>query len=688
NDMMYGDGYNVNVQQASFAATAVIDLQGKNITLEAVNGSDSTFIDGDGDYTALDMDADNDDYDGYASSTEFIGFTFMDGPDDAPLINIVGPGISSSLDWAPTFTNCRFINSEVSAHDNDVAPVIIKNAEPTFDGCEFRNLKTSINQSISGNEIAGPIRLEGTESGTDTTVFRPVFKNCVIAENSLVNTNQSLMQCNFKGGAIYVGYGALPLFQDTRIDSNKIDIGYEYLMTHHNAYGGAVYLDNYMSRGEKIKFKNTSISYNEVKGEFVYGGGVFAKFPALELTNVLMVGNSIDPFYVWQDEGWLETVGGAICWTTDPNSYNVPNNLSTDPELLIVNSTIVGNTITPTSYGVAVAAGAGIFREQTDDHSTVIFNSIITNNTITNVEDQSKTNLATNYGMWSDDNSLIDFSIIEFFEETGLDEDDLMDTDPGFVGNGDYSLAASSVAIGAGTDEYENFDAPAFDYNNEARPGSGGGNPDLGAFEHEYSTTPYPAKPQNLTVDSEGDSTIILSWTANTEDDLAQYKIYYGTSSATTLLDSVSGTPAYPAKGLDNYETYYFAVSAVNSAGQESAKSNFVTGEPKWVGPVYYVDKDNGYTQNSGDGSPTKPYKDIQDAIDKTDPLARTDGLIDTVLVLPGTYDDGDDQELYFKYTDGNNQGQPKNIVLKSRDGAATTILDGVGNRVFEIVDG
>ncbi|MDP6276419.1 MAG: fibronectin type III domain-containing protein, partial [Candidatus Marinimicrobia bacterium] len=263
---------------------------------------------------------------------------------------------------------------------------------------------------------------------------------------------------------------------------------------------------------------------------------------------------------------------------------------------------------------------------------------------------------------------------------------DLMDTDPGFVGNGDYSLAASSVAIGAGIDEYENTDAPAYDYNNSIRPNPDGSDPDLGAFENSLSVTPYPAKPQNLTVDSEGDSTIILSWMANTEDDLAQYKIYYGTSSATTLLDSVSGTPAYTATGLDNYTTYYFAVSAEDLDDYESAKSNEVSGEPKWSGPNWYVHADSG--SSSGDGSPAAPFREIQDAIDAVDPLSRADGLADTILVLPGTYDDGDDQELYFKYTDGNNQGQPKNIVLKSRDGAATTILDGVGNRVFEIVDG
>ncbi len=74
----------------------------------------------------------------------------------------------------------------------------------------------------------------------------------------------------------------------------------------------------------------------------------------------------------------------------------------------------------------------------------------------------------------------------------GLEEDDLVDTDPGFVGNGDYSLATSSIAIGAGIDDYEDIDAPAFDYNNNIRPNPDGSDPDLGAFENTLSTTPYP----------------------------------------------------------------------------------------------------------------------------------------------------------------------------------------------------
>lgn len=691
------DGWNQSVWQSSSVSEAVLDLKGKNIVLEAVSGPDSTIIDGGGQYSALSLDAGTDEYSGYSNSTKFIGFTFTNGDDEEPLIYIEGPSdLSSSLNWAPTFENCRFTNTtidDVDPNDNNLYGVIeIKNAEPVFDGCEFRNLNTSINQDLGdGYDIAGPIRMKGTESSTDTTAFRPVFKNCVIAGNSLVNTYtaNTWNSYNFTGGAIYIGYGTIPTFENTRIDSNKIDIGagINGWNNHHYANGGGIYIDNYMSRGEAIKFINTSISYNEIIGEAVYGGGVFAKYPALVFTNVLMVGNSIDASYANSDDGWIETVGGAIRWATDL-STNVPNNLSTDAELVIVNSTITENSITPTNYDVAGAGGAGICRENTNNHDVVIFNSIITNNTITNVDDQTRINLATNYGSWSDNNSLIDFSIIEFAGESGItDGDFLYDFEPGFTSNTDYSLAVSSNAIGAGISAFEGISAPAFDHNNDTRPYPSGSNPDLGAFENTLSTTPYPAKPQNLSVDSEGDSTIVLSWTANSEDDLSEYKIYYGTASANTLLDSISGTPSYRATGLDNYTTYYFAVSAEDLDGYESGKSNEVSGTPKWFGPIWYVDEDQ-VSGTGKDGSPTLPFREIQDAIDAVDPSSRIDGLKDTVLVLPGTYDRSDDQNLYFKYTSGANAGQPKNLVLKSRDGAATTILDGEGNRVFEIQDG
>ncbi len=65
-----------------------------------------------------------------------------------------------------------------------------------------------------------------------------------------------------------------------------------------------------------------------------------------------------------------------------------------------------------------------------------------------------------------------------------------------------------------------------------------------------------------------------LSWNANTETNLAGYKLYMGTASG------VYGTPATlglvtttTLKTLVPGTTYYFALTAFNTAGQESAKS-------------------------------------------------------------------------------------------------------------------
>jgi hypothetical protein len=77
-----------------------------------------------------------------------------------------------------------------------------------------------------------------------------------------------------------------------------------------------------------------------------------------------------------------------------------------------------------------------------------------------------------------------------------------------------------------------------------------------------------------------------VSWDANTESDLAGYKIYYGTSSRTgsdprictncgySSVQDVGKVTSYTFNSLTNGSTYYFSVSAYDTSGNLSAFSS------------------------------------------------------------------------------------------------------------------
>lgn len=65
-----------------------------------------------------------------------------------------------------------------------------------------------------------------------------------------------------------------------------------------------------------------------------------------------------------------------------------------------------------------------------------------------------------------------------------------------------------------------------------------------------------------------------LSWSPNTETDLAGYKVYYGTATKTYGLPiDVGKVTTYTVTGLTDQTTYYFAVTAYDLAGNESGFS-------------------------------------------------------------------------------------------------------------------
>lgn len=68
---------------------------------------------------------------------------------------------------------------------------------------------------------------------------------------------------------------------------------------------------------------------------------------------------------------------------------------------------------------------------------------------------------------------------------------------------------------------------------------------------------------------------LTLMWAPNTEPDLASYKVYRGTSPGnyTVTQDVPAPLTVLTQTGLQDGVTYYFAITATDSFGNQSAKS-------------------------------------------------------------------------------------------------------------------
>ena len=112
------------------------------------------------------------------------------------------------------------------------------------------------------------------------------------------------------------------------------------------------------------------------------------------------------------------------------------------------------------------------------------------------------------------------------------------------------------------------------------------------AEEQSFIIDAPPTVPQNLTAIA-GNHKITLRWSLNTEPDMHKYNIYRDTSSpAITLVDSVvSSSPPdtfYVNTGLTNGQIYFYRITAVDSALNESVYSDEISATPN--GPPIWSD--------------------------------------------------------------------------------------------------
>lgn len=84
-----------------------------------------------------------------------------------------------------------------------------------------------------------------------------------------------------------------------------------------------------------------------------------------------------------------------------------------------------------------------------------------------------------------------------------------------------------------------------------------------------------PMLPCPLCVRPADAASVTLTWNPNSEPDLAGYRLYYGKASRSyeSIIDMGNQTK-YTIVGLEDGETYYFAVKAYNAIGYESAFSD------------------------------------------------------------------------------------------------------------------
>ncbi len=92
---------------------------------------------------------------------------------------------------------------------------------------------------------------------------------------------------------------------------------------------------------------------------------------------------------------------------------------------------------------------------------------------------------------------------------------------------------------------------------------------------------------KKITTKTADSGTATLSWSANTESDLAGYKIYYGTSLRTDNCPpggypdktdvgktNTPDRPSYTISNLENGKTYYFSVTSYDVSGNKSCFSD------------------------------------------------------------------------------------------------------------------
>jgi hypothetical protein len=148
-----------------------------------------------------------------------------------------------------------------------------------------------------------------------------------------------------------------------------------------------------------------------------------------------------------------------------------------------------------------------------------------------------------------------------------------------------------------------------------------------------------------------------LSWTANSESDIAKYYIYSSTDNSTyTKYSTEPTTNSITITDLTKGTSYYYKVSAVDNSNNEGIKSS-ATGLVYASRGVYVTEDGTGNGLSSG-----TPTESLSTAVTNS-------ATGDTIYIAAGTY-------TFSSSSDGNiSFDGSKNLVIKG-SGSGSTIID------------
>ena len=127
-------------------------------------------------------------------------------------------------------------------------------------------------------------------------------------------------------------------------------------------------------------------------------------------------------------------------------------------------------------------------------------------------------------------------------------------------------------------------------------------------------------------------SVLTLAWDSNTEDDLAGYKIYYGTLSGDyDFTRDVGDVTQYTVRGLEPETRYYLALTAYDFSGNESDFSGEVSAVTESGGSYTPIPEDESggcFIATAAYGSYLNPHvkvlRDFRDAFLMPSSIGRT----------------------------------------------------------------